>query len=69
MLYADDLVVITETEKYLIKRLNEWRDNVENRCMRVNVNKTKVMISGEHQCRRLQDGRVVSAVEMLVVSG
>ena len=33
----------------LIKRLNEWKDFVENRGMRVNMNKTKVMISGERQ--------------------
>jgi len=26
-LYADDLVVIAETEEGLIKRLNEWEDN------------------------------------------
>jgi len=45
-LYADDLVVVAETEGDLIKRLNEWKDNVENRGMRVNINKTKVMISG-----------------------
>jgi len=49
LLYADDLVVIAETEQDLIKRLNEWKDNVENRHMRVNMNKTKVMISGERQ--------------------
>jgi len=38
--------VIAETEGELIKRLNEWKDNVENRNMRVNMNKTKVIISG-----------------------
>ena len=43
LLYADDLVVIAETEDDLIKRLNEWKDFVENRGMRVN------MISGEWQ--------------------
>jgi len=32
------LVVIAETEEDLIKRLNEWKDNVENRGMRVNMN-------------------------------
>jgi len=42
LLYADDLVVIAETEDDLIRRLNEWKDNVENRGIRVNVNKTKV---------------------------
>jgi len=49
LLYADDLVVIPETENDLIRRLNEWNDFVENRGMRVNMNKTKVMISGEWQ--------------------
>jgi len=39
------LVVIAETEDDLIKRLNEWKNNVENRCMRVNMSKTKVMKS------------------------
>jgi len=32
---------------YSCKRLNEWKDFVKNRGMRVNMNKTKVMISGE----------------------
>jgi len=41
--------VIAETEDGLIKRLNEWKDNVENRGIRANMNKTKVMISGEQQ--------------------
>jgi len=49
LLYADDLVVTAETEHDLIKRLNEWKDNLENRGIRVNMNKTKVMISGERQ--------------------
>ena len=42
--------MIAETEDDLIKRLNEWKDNVENRDRRINMNnmnKTKVMISGE----------------------
>jgi len=29
LLYADDLLVIAETEEDLIKRLNEWKDFVE----------------------------------------
>jgi len=32
------LVVIAENEEDLIKRLNEWKNNVENRGMRVNMN-------------------------------
>ena len=31
LLYADDLVVIAESEEDLIKRLNEWKNNVQNR--------------------------------------
>jgi len=46
LLYTDDLVVIAQSEDDLIKRLNEW-NNVDNRGMRVDMNKTKVMISGE----------------------
>jgi len=49
LLYADDLAVIAETEEELINRFNEWKDNVESKGMRVNMNKTKVVISGERQ--------------------
>jgi len=45
-LYTDDLAVIAETEDDLIKRLNEWMDSVENRGVRINMNKTKVTING-----------------------
>ena len=37
---ADDLAVIAETEEELTKRLNEWKDNVDCKGMRVNMNKT-----------------------------
>jgi len=46
LLYVDYLVVIAETEDDLIKRLSKWKDNMENIDMRVNMNKTMVMISG-----------------------
>jgi len=46
LLYADDVVVIAQTEDDLIKGLNEWKDFVENRGKRVTINKTKVMING-----------------------
>ena len=35
LLYADDLVVIAETEEDLIKRLNEWMDIGCNSCSTV----------------------------------
>jgi len=49
LLYADDLAVIAETEEELIKRFNEWKDNVESKVVKVSMNKTRVMISGERQ--------------------
>jgi len=39
LLYADDLAVIAETEEELIKRLNEWKDNVESKGISINMNK------------------------------
>ena len=39
LLHADDLVVIAETEEDLINGLNISKNNVENRGMRVNMNK------------------------------
>jgi len=69
LFYADDLDVIAETEYDLIKRLNEWKDNLEYRDMRVNMNKTKVMISAE--CHKLIQKAArwpyLSVVEVLVV--
>jgi len=67
LLYADDLAVIAESENDLSKRLNDWKDNVENRGMRVNMNKTK-----DGVCQKLMQKaarwHVVSLVEVLVVT-
>ena len=63
-MYADDLVVIAETEEDLIKRLTKWKNNAENRGMRVNMNKTKNVRS---QCRRLQEGCLMYVTEVFVV--
>jgi len=49
LLYVDYIKVITKTEDELITRVNEWKDNVESKGMRVNMYKTKVTISGERQ--------------------
>jgi len=47
--------MIAEIEEELIKTLNEWKENVESKGMRVNMNKTKVMISGERQMGQQQN--------------
>jgi len=41
LMYAEDFAVIAETEEKLIKRLNDWKVNMESKGMRVNMNKTK----------------------------
>jgi len=62
LLNADNLAVIAETEEEIIKRLNEWKDNVESKGMRVNMNKTNVVISGERQKVRQKAVRWSSGV-------
>jgi len=51
LLYAEDLFVIAETEDDLNRRLNEWKDNVENRGMRVNMNKTRMAEDNADSCK------------------
>ena len=46
MLYADDLVIIAETLEELRIRYNTWKDSMESKGLRVNLAKTKIMISG-----------------------
>jgi len=41
--------VIAETEDDQIKGLSEWKDFMENRGMKVNMNKIMAVISGEWQ--------------------
>jgi len=53
LLYADDLVVIAETEDDIITRLNDWKYNVEFKGMRVNMDKTKENIGGNLFCVEL----------------
>ena len=46
LLYADDLAVIAETREECITKLNTWKNGMENRELRVNMMKTKFMLSG-----------------------
>ena len=45
MLYADNLVLITESEKELISKIRQWKQCLEKKGLKVNVSKTKVLIS------------------------
>ena len=46
ILYADDLVLMGETMEELRENFDEWREAFESRGMRVNLGKTKLMVSG-----------------------
>ena len=57
LLYADDLVIVAETLDELCQKLKMWKTNLENKDLRVNMNKTKVMISGPHMNSLLYSGK------------
>ena len=46
ILYADDLVLTSETMKGLKKRFLKWRSALESKKLKVNLKKTKVMVCG-----------------------
>ena len=46
LLYADDLVIIASTKEELLLRLKQWKNGMESKGLRVNMKKTKIMISG-----------------------
>ena len=45
-LYADNLVIITESLEECVKRLLTWKEAMEEKRLRVNAGKTKIMICG-----------------------
>ena len=48
LLYADDLVIVAETENDLRRKLAVWKEKLEKKGLRVNIGKTKVMICGNN---------------------
>ncbi|XP_057315016.1 uncharacterized protein LOC130656204 [Hydractinia symbiolongicarpus] len=45
LLYADDLVLIAESMKELVEKFEKWKKGLEEKGLRVNTAKSKVMIS------------------------
>jgi hypothetical protein len=43
LLYADDLVLMAESEELLLEKLRKWKTGMEEKGLRVNMGKTKVM--------------------------
>ena len=60
LLYADDLVLISETKELLLKKVRNWKEGMEKKGLRVNAGKTNVIWcqvskgqaedSSEHPC-------------------
>jgi hypothetical protein len=47
ILYADDLVILAESEEELKKKVLKWKKAMEAKGLKVNLGKTKVMFGGE----------------------
>jgi hypothetical protein len=43
LLYADDLVLVAESEERLLEKIRKWKTGLESKGLKVNVGKTKVL--------------------------
>jgi hypothetical protein len=57
ILYADDLLLMADSMEELQVKFDKWKDAIEKKGMKVNMGKTKVMVSGD------EGERVVSLVD------
>ena len=46
LLYADDLVLMSETIERLMNRFLKWKETFESKGLKVNLGKTKVLVCG-----------------------
>ena len=49
LLYADDLVLLADSMSELSSKIKKWKDSLEKKGMKVNVGKTKWLVSGEEE--------------------
>ena len=66
LLYADDLVLTAETKEEAEQKFLDWRQAMARRGMKVNVAKTKVMVTGK-KAEVIRSGRDPCAVCRKVV--
>ncbi len=57
LLYVDDLVLMAEMEEEAVEKFSAWKRRMDSRGLRVNMEKTKVVISGEELMIRMESGR------------
>jgi len=57
LLYADDLVLMAETEEEVMERFSAWKRGMEKRGLKVNMEKTKMMVHRRKPAVPLERGR------------
>ena len=57
LLYADDLVITAVSEEEAARKFGLWKRQMEARRLKVNINKTKLMLMGREPAVRPQRGR------------
>ena len=62
LLYADDLVIIANSMKELLEKLKIWKKGMEEKGLRVNMGKTKIMVSGPQMDVLRKSGKYPCAV-------
>ena len=62
MLYGDDLVILAESFKGLLIKMAVWKNGLESKVLKVNMEKTKVMISGRDLHTLQTSGKYACAV-------
>jgi len=57
LLYADDLVLVAESVEVLLEKLKMWKEGIEAKGLRVNMDKTKCMISDPNLISTRESGK------------
>ena len=57
LLYADDIVLTAETKNDVEQLLCGWKSSIEKRGMKVNLEKTKAMVTGKKQQETMKSGK------------
>ena len=55
--YADDLVLTAESEHYVLERFVRWRKELELKELKVNMEKTKMMVTGRSSTQKIKTGK------------
>ena len=55
--YADDLVLTAESEHDVLERFVRWRKELELRGLKVNMEKTKMMVTGRSSTQKIKTGK------------